>query len=145
MKLILSRKSFDSAYGGKSNLILPNGTFLTIPIPGHRYVSRINFNEEKYNPTEYRDIKVPKIVQKLLEENKVKGINNYADLMLNLFNNNKGKYIVKLKEGLKHSLSNNRNRRPYYCHLDPDLIYDNLERKEGWRGLFGPSPSYQKI
>ena len=33
MKIILSRKGFDSSYGGYPSLILPNGTLLTLPIP----------------------------------------------------------------------------------------------------------------
>ncbi len=144
MKLVLSRKSFDSAYGGKSNLIFTNGTLLTLPIPGIRYVSRINFNNEKYNPTEYRHIQFPNNVREILKENNVNEISNYADLMLSLFDNYKGKKIVKLKEKLEYSLLLDNNRKAYYCHLDPDLIYENLARSEGWRGLFGPHPRYQK-
>jgi hypothetical protein len=33
MKVILSRKGFDSSYGGFPNPILPNGTMLSLPIP----------------------------------------------------------------------------------------------------------------
>ena len=139
MKLVLSRKSFDSAYGGKSNLIFQNGALLALPIPGFRYVSKIDFNRKKYNPTEYRHIKLPATIQKLLEENSVKGLQNYADLMLRLFESYTGKKITKLKERLRSSY-----QKPYYCHLDPDLIYESLERLDGWRGLFGPHPKYQR-
>lgn len=33
MKFILSRKGFDSGYGGCASPILPDGTMLSIPIP----------------------------------------------------------------------------------------------------------------
>lgn len=34
MKVILSRKGFDSSYGGYPSLILPNGKLISLPIPG---------------------------------------------------------------------------------------------------------------
>lgn len=144
MKLILSRKSFDSAYGGKPNLIFPDGKLLSLPIPGKRYVKKINFNNQKYNPTEYKDVQVPINIRELLIENNISGIDNYAKLILNLFSNYKGNKILTLKEGLSRSLLKELNRKAYYCHLDPDLIYDNLERLKGWRGIFGPHPNYHK-
>ena len=33
MKVILSRKGFDSSYGGTASPILPDGTLLSLPIP----------------------------------------------------------------------------------------------------------------
>ena len=138
MKLVLSRKSFDSAYGGKSNLIFQNGALLALPIPGYRYVSKIDFNRKKYNPTEYRHVKLPSTIQKLLEENSVKGIQNYADLMLKLFESYTGKKITKLKERLRSSY-----QKPYYCHLDPDLNSYLINRQNGWRGLFGQEEGAQ--
>jgi len=33
MKVILSRKGFDSQYGGMPSPILPDGTLLSLPIP----------------------------------------------------------------------------------------------------------------
>ena len=36
MKIILSRKGFDSKYGGCASPILPDGTMLSLPIPGER-------------------------------------------------------------------------------------------------------------
>jgi hypothetical protein len=33
VKIILSRKGFDSAAGGYANPILPDGTLLSLPIP----------------------------------------------------------------------------------------------------------------
>ncbi len=53
MKIILSRKGFDSSAGGIANPILPDGTMLSMPIPGgndeiYSYKD-LNFNSEKYN------------------------------------------------------------------------------------------------
>ena len=128
MKLILSRKSFDSSYGGKPNLIFSDDTLLPLPIPGNKYVSGFDFNHEKYDPTEYIHLNLPKSVLKLLEDNNLNNITNYADLMLNLFEKNKGKTISELKNGLHLSSLTNAQRIPYYCHLDPDLIRENLTR-----------------
>lgn len=142
MRLILSRKSFDSAYGRKANPIFTNGSLLPLPIPaGKRNVSRINFNSEKYDPTEYKDIMLPGDLKKFLEQNNIYNIKNYAELMLNLFKDSTAKKIVKLKKRLRASLN---EKRKCFCHLDPDLIYENLERLRNWRGLFGPSSRYQK-
>lgn len=33
MKIILSRKGFDSSNGGQPNPIMPDGTLLSLPIP----------------------------------------------------------------------------------------------------------------
>ena len=44
MKLILSRKGFDSAAGGKPSLIMPNGALISLPIP------------DETSPIRYQDI-----------------------------------------------------------------------------------------
>lgn len=44
MKLILSRKGFDSSAGGKPSPIFPDGTMISLPIP------------DKASPTAYQDI-----------------------------------------------------------------------------------------
>lgn len=62
--------------------------------------------------------------------------------MLNLFKNRRGKKIHDLLGNLEGSLRENNIHS--YCHLDPDLIRENLNRVNGWRGLFGPHPKYQK-
>jgi len=144
LKIVLSRKSFDSKYGGKPNLIFQDGCLLTLPIPGYQYVSMKNFKGDLFNPTEYCDIEIPVKIQKILKENQLHSLNNYAELMLKLFEKSSAKKIQKLKDRLTGSLLDDANRKPYYCHLDPDLIYENLRRINGWHGLFGPSPDYHK-
>ena len=54
MKVILSRKGFDSHYGGQASPILPNGTLLSLPIP---YVNdKVNFGELYHNNKSYAEI-----------------------------------------------------------------------------------------
>ena len=65
MKIVLSRKSFDSKYGGKPNLIFQDGCLLSLPIPGYQYISMKNFKGDLYNPTEYCDIEIPAKIQKI--------------------------------------------------------------------------------
>ncbi|MBP5507104.1 MAG: hypothetical protein J6Y23_04560 [Prevotella sp.] len=53
MKVILSRKGFDSANGGQASPILPDGTMLSLPIPSH---DRISFSELQWHGFSYLDI-----------------------------------------------------------------------------------------
>ena len=54
MKVILSRKGFDSQYGGQPSPILPNGTLLSLPIPQNEDI--VNFSELSYNNKPYIEI-----------------------------------------------------------------------------------------
>ncbi len=54
MKVILSRKGFDSGYGGQPSPILPDGTLLSFPIPIQG--ESINYGELFYNGKSYNDI-----------------------------------------------------------------------------------------
>ena len=53
MKIILSRKGFDSANGGQASPILPDGTMLSLPIPSH---DSILFSEIQWEGTSFYDI-----------------------------------------------------------------------------------------
>lgn len=53
MKLILSRKGFDSGYGGYPSPVLPDGTLLSMPIPGG---SSLKFSDIHYNGITYNSI-----------------------------------------------------------------------------------------
>ena len=55
MKVILSRKGFDSSYGGCASPILPDGTMLSMPIPGGE-ASQLKFEDIKYGENTYLDI-----------------------------------------------------------------------------------------
>lgn len=54
MKLILSRKGFDSQSGGMPNIILPDGTLLSLPIPSKE--GETKYQHIAYNGKTYYDI-----------------------------------------------------------------------------------------
>lgn len=54
MKVILSRKGFDSEYGGQPSPILPDGTLLSFPIPQENDTEK--FSSIYYNDRSYFDI-----------------------------------------------------------------------------------------
>jgi hypothetical protein len=54
MKIILSRKGFDSGYGGQPSPILPDGTMLSLPIPARS--DELKFTDLTYNGRSYYDI-----------------------------------------------------------------------------------------
>lgn len=53
MKLILSRKGFDSAAGGFPSPIFENGTILSLPIPAGQMAADYDITYEKLNPLGY--------------------------------------------------------------------------------------------
>ena len=95
MKIILSRKGFDSSAGGVPSPILPSSRLYSLPIPE--------------NPVDSR----PDLSYRGMTANGVSA----GDLVLDL---TRGK--VK------------PDQTP---HLDPDLDYNSVPRKAGWKPLFG--------
>ncbi len=53
MKIIISRKGFDSKFGGTASPILPDGTMLSFPIPDEQGIS---YNSIKYDGKTYMDL-----------------------------------------------------------------------------------------
>ena len=53
MKIILSRKGFDSQYGGQPSPILPDGTLLSFPIPSS---DNVFYKDLDYNGLSYLDL-----------------------------------------------------------------------------------------
>lgn len=49
MKIILSRKGFDSSSGGYPSPILPDGSFLSLPIPSDEYITYRDLTRRGYN------------------------------------------------------------------------------------------------
>jgi len=120
MKVILSRKGFDSSYGGMPSPVLPNesgnwdgGTLLSLPIP------EVGGDEE--TTITYGDLKYPSVSGK--------GVLSYADIIGKLSPNTK-----KLAKEVSWPVG-----KPPKCHLDPDIRKEEYGRKEGWRGAFGQS------
>ena len=62
MKIILSRKGFDSANGGCPSPIMPDGTLLSMPIPS-------DDDKEKYCDLEYKGIKYSDLLNQLKPKN----------------------------------------------------------------------------
>jgi len=56
MKIILSRKGFDSSYGGGASPILPNGDLLSIPIPAAENEKGIPYDQLNYKGKSYADL-----------------------------------------------------------------------------------------
>ena len=54
MKVILSRKGFDSRYGSQPSPILPDGTLLSLPIPAKDEL--IKFSDLTYEGNSFLDI-----------------------------------------------------------------------------------------
>ena len=66
MKVILSRKGFDSQYGGMPSPILPDGTLLSLPIPSKTDM------ETKYRDLYYGNSSYYDIIHTLNPNNKIK-------------------------------------------------------------------------
>jgi hypothetical protein len=91
MKVILSRKGFDSSYGGRPSPILPNGKMISFPIP-------------------------------------VGNIRRYSDLRLNV-----NETYYNLIQQLGITTINEQS----FCHVDPDIYREILDRPKGWKPAFG--------
>ena len=99
MKLILSRKGFDSSFGGCASPIFEDDTFVSLPIP------------EKSSRLKYSDIGGKQRIGSIVED-----------------------LTIRCNKSLKAS---------DHVHLDPDLRFDSLPRKPGWRPLFGQAEAAQ--
>lgn len=66
MKIILSRKGFDSQYGGMPSPILPDGTLLSLPIPSKTDI------ETRYKDLYYGNSSYYEIIHTLSPNNKIK-------------------------------------------------------------------------
>ena len=128
MKIILSRKGFDSEYGGMPSPILPDGTLLSMPIP--------NKKKEEQCDEEYWHDKC-----------------NYKELSIDIWNDKKSHFINKTYADILKELDatpnkgfdSNYNKDGGWCHLDPDIRKGVLRNFEGnslnheWEPAFGQS------
>jgi hypothetical protein len=107
MKVILSRKGFDSSYGGGPSPILVDGRMVSLPIP-----------DPEPAALPYAAIQFEAGV-------------SYADLMERIGIRRVG---YPKPKGSNREWAPVREAR---AHLDPDLIGASLPRPAGWRPLFG--------
>jgi len=136
MRVILSRKGFDSSFGGCPSPILPDGTLLSLPIPEMAYSKDLNSKEERatwktwenkqYKPLTYSDLQLPKSVVSYFKENDL-SLLTYRDVLNELL----PKGIIKENgEPYKKNLQ-------WTCHFDPDIVPTVLVRSPEWQSLFG--------
>jgi len=108
MKIILSRKGFDTGYGGIPSPILQDGRFHPLPIPyGHGM------------PICFQDLPPPVGLEK--------HYGTLADFVT------AHRATMKRKKPLRPLLVTAET----IAHLDPDILSSSLLRMPGWRPLFG--------
>ena len=95
--------------------------------------SILDLENKPYNSITYRDLAVPPKVREYLS---TQGLDTptYYDILLDLIGSgsireNNNKY--------------DQSRRPWSCHLDPDLLGCMFTRKTGWKPIFGQGSSAQ--
>lgn len=117
MKVILSRKGFDSSAGGIASPILPDGTLLSLPIPGE---SNMKYSEICYKGKKYSDI-----IHELYLSNR--------------FDNNSG-----IRKKLGDRAQKLYDYKENSCHLDPDIRKDlRCNPVKGWKPAFGQTDTAQ--
>lgn len=108
-RLILSRKGFDSSFGGSPSPILEDGTIISFPIPADSTNMDYDIRYKDLRPL---GIDIGKMIQDLAKTTSIRKDH---------------KVIGK-----------NRVSPDDLVHLDPDIYIDALpKRDKGWRGLFG--------
>ena len=111
MKIIISRKGFDSERGGYPSPILPDGRMISLPIP--IIIDKICYNDLKINYKNYK---------------------TYYDLMVGLGINEPTRVV---KKNGKNEIEKFKLNKKSKCHLDPDIYKNILKRRIGWRPIFG--------
>jgi hypothetical protein len=114
-KLILSRKGFDSSFGGSPSPILKDGKIISFPIP-------VNTTNQNYYLT-FNDltplgVDLGKLISDLAKPTSIRKDHKVM-----------GKIKVSADD---------------LAHLDPDICHDALPRRDkDWRGLFGQAAAAQ--
>ena len=108
MKIILSRKGFDSKAGGIPSPIFPNGDMVSFPIPSDSDNDNYSDLLYKYDNNNY----------------------TYTQLLENLYDCRNSQLSRKMLKKL-----NNNN---IHCHLDPDIDKERrISCPDKWEPLFG--------
>ena len=115
MKIILSRKGFDSQYGKIKSPILEDGTLLSLPIPQENDTK--TFDDLWYDDKTYNEKTYSEIIKELKPNWQYPA------------NNKSGIIPIKNKQTV---------------HLDPDLRIGTLkDRPDDWKAIFGQSAAAQ--
>ena len=117
MKVILSRKGFDSSAGCIASPILPDGTLLSLPIPGE--------SNTKYSDICYKGKKYSDIIHELY--------------LSNCFDNN-----AEFRKKLGDRVQKLYDYKETCCHLDPDIRKGiRLNTPADWQPAFGQAETAQ--
>lgn len=108
VKIILSRKGFDSTYGGYPSIIYKNGYMQSFPIPN------------------------------LLDSIR------YSDIYCKAANDSLYNVMKAIRSKI-HSKTWIDLSEESTCHLDPDIDFFSIPRKEGWVGCFGQGAASQSV
>jgi hypothetical protein len=109
VRFILSRKGFDSSWGGHACPILSGQLLLPLPIPLDPAGEFAGGDALRYCDLRVRGTTT-----------------SYEDLMLA-----HGMNTLTIG-GVRQTLTS-----AIHCHLDPDLTYEITDRRDGWKGAFG--------
>ncbi len=83
MKFILSRKGFDSSYGGMPSPVFPDGTMLSLPIPEIKLEN--GQMQEKDTKMAFEDLNLPEDQRKLLQNIRYKHCHLDPDIRKDLY------------------------------------------------------------
>jgi hypothetical protein len=121
MKIILSRKGFDSAHGGIASPVFPEREMLSFPIPG---------TDDKKDPDNKQSVDRKKPRKDNIEYRNLQFVSKNSD--------GTGYEEISLDTILKDLGYYNQKKYSEYCHLDPDLVEGRRKDKvEGWTAAFG--------
>ncbi|WP_052710517.1 hypothetical protein [Azospirillum thiophilum] len=126
MKIILSRKGFNTGYGGKPSPILQDGRFFPLPIPYDRGA-----------PIRYTDLPCPPGLE-----------GHYTTLADYVIGHRAFRKIVvehEQTDGRKPKAKRVRVTTDTLAHLDPDLHHEMRPRSPDWKPLFGQAGQALKI
>lgn len=134
MKVILSRKGFDSSSGGFPSPVFPDGTMLSMPIPV--FGSEVGI--------EYSKLNLPLAVCTPV-------YTTYFDLMNKLYLKDE---VIENVKSKKSKLFYNKNWQDLedktQCHADPDILNysrnkHGCKEMEEWLPMFGQSDTSQTV
>lgn len=122
-KIILSRKGFDSGYGGFPSLVIDKQDILTLPIPA-RPQDPNETEPYKYSEIQFKSSNLYEILKEVRSKN-TKGTGP-------------NKYDLRYPKHCRCPITQNTK-----CHFDPDLDPASMTRTQEWRGNLGQCDAAQ--
>ena len=139
MKVVFSRKGFDSGYGGMPSPILPDGTMLSMPIPSPG--DKVRYDDLSHDGVSYADI-----IKQLKATNPVVDVNCHLDPDIR-------PEIIERMDGWKPAFGQIDAARTHLCNKGVgigDLFlffgwFRKTEYKNGKLTYTGPSSGFHAI